>query len=178
MKTANYSSSKALPVINMGDNLADSLELQIIEDPLNDVFNVYDEEERKKQIDAFTAMMRETSKNKTSTEPTVHPSPYLDRPGTSNQPEKNSSEGEMQGVQGATDAEKWEKIFSLEEERYLTVAKFRGNHRIHIRDFFRDRTGVLKPTKRGIALTPKQWRKIKLLITSVDQLLYGEDTTN
>ena len=40
----------------MGVNICDSLELEIIEDPLNDAFIPYDEDERKKHIDAKSTL--------------------------------------------------------------------------------------------------------------------------
>ena len=61
MQKAEFYNNRALPEVNMGVNITDSLELEIIADPLNDAFNAYEEEERKKQIDAFTAIMREKS---------------------------------------------------------------------------------------------------------------------
>ena len=54
--------TKVLPDVGNGSDLQDSLELQIIKDPVKEaciISGLSDEEERQKQIDAFTSMMRE-----------------------------------------------------------------------------------------------------------------------
>ena len=53
--------SKALPDAGNGSNLQDSLALQNIEDPVKEaciISGISEEEERQKQIAAFTSMMR------------------------------------------------------------------------------------------------------------------------
>ena len=52
----------ALPDAGNGSNLQDSLKLQIIADPVKDaciISGINEEEERRKQVDAFTSMMME-----------------------------------------------------------------------------------------------------------------------
>ena len=149
----------------MGVNITDSLELEIIEDPLNDAFIAYDEAERKKQIDAFTTMMREKSTLEGSV---VNPKPTL-------KPKQGQAEGTEQSTSKDHDqVDDWEKKFALEEDRFLTVTKFRSKCKVHIRDYYRNQQGVLKPSKRGIALTPMQWRKMKNLIVNIDQALQSQ----
>ena len=70
-----------------------------------------------------------------------------------------------------------EKKFALEENRYLSISKFRSDFKIHIRDWFQDHSGTLRPTKSGVVLTPKQWKKMKLLMKSVDEVLTHEKNT-
>lgn len=180
--------SSALPGMGNSSELIDSLELQIRDDPLNQIV-LENEEERLKQIEAFTAMMREN----------VTKTPVTDKKKVSNRKMKRSNKSQRVGNQSlraenpnvkkekpfenvvrvstqVMDKEQnWEKKFVLEENRYLSVTKFRGDVKIHIRDWFQDHNGILKPTKSGVVLTSNQWEKIKLLIKSVDIVIYGED---
>ena len=61
MQKAEFYNNRALPKVNMGVNICDALELEIMEGSLNDAFIAYNKDERKKQINAFTTMMREKS---------------------------------------------------------------------------------------------------------------------
>ena len=163
-----YNNTKALPN-NAGDvAFQDSLEIQIMEDPSTTAYIDITGNEMQKQIDAFTGMMREKSEN-----PSTAP-----RESNCSNIMGNMVGGHNQSYQAAGVGESDEKKFQLEDDRYLTVSKFRGKHKIHIRDFYRDRAGVLKATKKGIALTPTQWSKIKTLIKSVDLALYDKDVNH
>ena len=72
----------------------------------------------------------------------------------------------------------WEKKFALEENRYRSISKFRGDLKTHIRDWrFHDHCDKLRPTKSGVVLTPKQWKKMKLLMKSMDEVLTHEKDT-
>ncbi len=150
---------KALP--SSGIELSDSLDLQIVEDPVNQAFIAKDQEEMQNQIDAFTAMMKDNSAPSTTKQNRERNKPYARK---ESQVQKTSSE-----------EENWEKKFVLENDRYLTICKFRSSYRIHIRDFFQDNAGVTRPTKRGISLTVAQWQKLQLLAQNVNEALHGQD---
>ena len=64
-----YNNTKALPN-NAGDSdIQDSLEIQIMEDPLTMAYIDITENEMQKQIDAFTDMIRSKSSENPSTTP-------------------------------------------------------------------------------------------------------------
>ena len=181
--------TKALPDVGNGSDLQDSLELQIIEDPVKEAFiisGLSDEEERRKQIDAFTSMMREnvtknsTLDKETSLKDVQSTSRFKHTDKITSTKNQGVKKGGCSGRYAkpvstpTVDAGNWEKKFALEENRYLSVSKFRGDFKIHIRDWFQDTSGTLRPTKSGVVMSTKQWRKMKLLMKSVDEALHGE----
>ena len=163
MDISNIFNTKALPDVNEGTILEDSLELQIIEDPLNQALMAAEELERQKQIDAYTKMVRESSSKTTVADKSIKTNPHAEE-------SKKGSEA------SSSKEENWEKKFVLQNDRYLTVSRFKSAYRIHIRDFYKDRSGVMKPTKRGICLTLQEWQKLQLLTRNVNNVLSGFDT--
>ncbi len=154
----------ALPNGNMCGILEDSLELH---NHANQMFTENDSQDLQKQIDDFTSMMRETTSSISMAEDGTAGVQDM----ACKKLEKETSSGACKPTEKSSGDGNWEKKFVLEEDRYLTVSKFRSAHRIHIRDFYKDHRGILKPSKRGIALTPKQWSSLKLLIKNVDGIL-------
>jgi len=137
--------------------IQDSLDLQInVEDPLNQAMREIDVNQMQHQIDAYTTMMKDASEPKISESDKVkrRPTPYQRTP-------------EAQQSNGGN----WEKRFHLHDERYLTVNRFDSTYRVHIREFFTDKDGVLRPTKRGVCLKLEEWRKLQQLMKDVDESL-------
>lgn len=53
----------------------------------------------------------------------------------------------------------------------ITIRKFSGQPQINIRGYTRDSSGRQYSTKRGILLTPEEWRNLKESFSSVDEYL-------
>ena len=171
---------KALPNADSGYDLQDSLELQIIEDPVKEaciISGISEEEERQAQIAAFTSMMRENVTKTLDKETSLKDLPKSKKPKVTKKSPVTKKTAMKKGkcveksIVSSDERGNWEKKFALEENRYLSVSKFRGDFKIHIRDWFQDPSGTLRPTKSGVVLTTKQWKKMKLLMQSVDETL-------
>lgn len=143
-------------------DLPDSLE--IVEDPVGQAFRSIMDEELQKQIDEYTSSVRNEYPSTSSSErcPPMNLVPNREKLDTSVKSGKSVS---------PIGGEDWEKKFALQNDRYLTVSKFRSSFRVHIRDFYKDKAGQIKPTKSGIALTLDEWKKLQLLTKDVNEVL-------
>ena len=147
-------------------DLPDSLE--IVDDPVNQAFRSIMDEELQKQIDAYTSSVRNDYPSTSSNE---------DCPPKSLVPKREKWDASVKSGENVSpkEGENWEKKFALQNDRYLTVSKFRSSYRVHIRDFYKDKTGQVKPTKTGIALTLDEWKKLQLLTKDVNEVLRSVD---
>lgn len=57
-----------------------------------------------------------------------------------------------------------DQVFELSNNRRVTVRSFRGKTYVDIREFY-EKDGDWGPTKKGISLSPEQW---KTLLENVD----------
>ena len=64
---------------------------------------------------------------------------------------KNSEEAKLPQKRAKTEKE---TSIELSENRFVSVSSFRGRQYVNIREFYKDESGQLKPSKKGIALTP------------------------
>ncbi|RHZ43931.1 hypothetical protein Glove_801g11 [Diversispora epigaea] len=62
-----------------------------------------------------------------------------------------------------------EAYFKLSEKKRVTVRKFKNMILIDFREFFTNSDGDSNPTKKGIALQPEQWNKLKEFISDIDE---------
>ncbi|XP_051161503.1 activated RNA polymerase II transcriptional coactivator p15 [Leptopilina boulardi] len=61
-------------------------------------------------------------------------------------------------------------VWELDEKCLVTVRDFKGKTLIDIRYMYEDKnSGELKPSKKGISLNPKLWRKFVEIVDEVDQ---------
>lgn len=64
-----------------------------------------------------------------------------------------------------------ERAFPVGNNKFVTVNKYRNRKMVHIRTFFRDSHNVNRPTKRGLVLTPHEWRNLTLVVRDVNSAL-------
>ena len=135
--------------------------------PSDLAFRAVSDDELQKQIDDYTASVRNDHPT-TSSRDESQPRSLETKPIHSDSPVQRrniSTENE----------DNWEKKFALRDDRYLTVSKFKSSYRIHIRDFYKDKTGRERPTKCGIALTLNEWQTLQLLTKDVNEVLKNKD---
>lgn len=63
-----------------------------------------------------------------------------------------------------------EIAFLLDKRKRLTLRKFKGKLLIDIREFYEDHC-VMKPGKKGIALSKENWTKLKKFIDKIDSAI-------
>jgi hypothetical protein len=63
-----------------------------------------------------------------------------------------------------------EPSWLLDRNRFVKVREFKGKVYIDIREFY-ESDGELKPGRKGISLSTKQWQKLKSVISEVDEAL-------
>lgn len=52
-------------------------------------------------------------------------------------------------------------FIALDKHKRLTVSEFKGKVYVHIRHFYEVKDdGEMKPTRKGIALSPELWKKL------------------
>lgn len=61
--------------------------------------------------------------------------------------------------------------FELGKMKFATVSEFRGRKMVNIREFYMNGEGELRPGKKGIALMPDQWEKLKNNMDEIDEVL-------
>eukprot|EP01080_Neovahlkampfia_damariscottae_P006226 gene6226-10232_t len=66
--------------------------------------------------------------------------------------------------------EQGEPYFELPRNRRITISQFRGKWNVQIREYY-DANGVMKPGKKGIALSMDEWNELKEVIPEVDELI-------
>lgn len=63
-------------------------------------------------------------------------------------------------------------MFDLGKNKFVTVREFKGKALIDIREYYNDKgSGELKPGKKGISLSPEQYRQLKTLLDDIDAKL-------
>jgi hypothetical protein len=66
------------------------------------------------------------------------------------------------------------QMIPLGANRFITVREFRGKTLIDIRQYYVDNksgSGELKPTPKGISLSPEQYEEMKKVLSEVDEKL-------
>ncbi|XP_061704151.1 RNA polymerase II transcriptional coactivator-like [Cydia pomonella] len=63
-----------------------------------------------------------------------------------------------------------EPTWVLEGKKLVKVREFKGKNYVDIREFY-EKNGDLLPGKKGISLTPEQWRKLLTLAEEVNEEL-------
>jgi hypothetical protein len=63
-----------------------------------------------------------------------------------------------------------EPSWVLDKNRFVKVHEFRGNVYVDIREFY-ESDRELRPSRKGISLSTKQWQKLKSVISEVDEAL-------
>ena len=61
-----------------------------------------------------------------------------------------------------------EKKHAIGNNKFVSVSRFRNRKTVHIRTYFQDAKNITRPTKRGIVLTPEEWRRVTRIIKDVD----------
>ena len=61
-----------------------------------------------------------------------------------------------------------EKKFHLGNQKYVSVTTFRGEKKVHVRQFYTNDKAKTVPTKKGITLSLKEWKEMTDLVTSVN----------
>ena len=62
-------------------------------------------------------------------------------------------------------------MIPLGANRFVTVREFRGKTLIDIRQYYVDNKsgGELKPTPKGISLSPEQYEELKKVVSEIDE---------
>ncbi|KAL1497712.1 hypothetical protein ABEB36_008624 [Hypothenemus hampei] len=63
-----------------------------------------------------------------------------------------------------------EPTWDLGKNRFVKVSEFKGKVYINIREFY-NAEGELRPTKKGVMLTPEQFQRFKASIDEIDEEL-------
>lgn len=63
-----------------------------------------------------------------------------------------------------------EIAFLLDKRKRITLRKFKGKLLIDIREFYEDHC-LMKPGKKGIALSKENWTKLKKFIDKIDSAI-------
>ncbi|XP_015590270.1 activated RNA polymerase II transcriptional coactivator p15 [Cephus cinctus] len=63
-----------------------------------------------------------------------------------------------------------DSVWELGNNRRVTVREFKGNMYVDIREMYLDKSGDMKPGKKGIALNMVQWRKFVSLVEEIDRV--------
>ncbi|KAK2177551.1 hypothetical protein NP493_593g01024, partial [Ridgeia piscesae] len=61
--------------------------------------------------------------------------------------------------------------FELGKLKFATVSEFKGRKMVNIREFYMTAEGELRPGKKGLALMPDQWEKLKANMDEIDTAL-------
>ncbi|XP_072046654.1 uncharacterized protein [Amphiura filiformis] len=61
-----------------------------------------------------------------------------------------------------------EKKFHLGNQKYVSVTTFRGEKKVHVRQFYTNDKAKTIPTKKGITLSLKEWKEMTEMFTSVN----------
>ncbi|WOO76652.1 Activated RNA polymerase II transcriptional coactivator p15 [Vanrija pseudolonga] len=64
-----------------------------------------------------------------------------------------------------------DQYIQLAPYRHVTLRVWQGETYVDIRNFYRDRSGELAPTTKGISLTPEQWALLRDNVGLVDEML-------
>ncbi len=84
------------------------------------------------------------------------------------------SEKRARGEEGAEEEpltkhnDEKEAYWNLTETRRATVRKFKKMVFVDVREYYSDKDGTMKPGKKGISLTPEQWKELKLAAPLID----------
>ncbi|XP_031564530.1 activated RNA polymerase II transcriptional coactivator p15-like [Actinia tenebrosa] len=62
-------------------------------------------------------------------------------------------------------------VFPISRNRQVSVREFKGKVLVDIREFYEDKSGDLKPGKKGISLQLEQWEKLKELMDDIDEAI-------
>jgi hypothetical protein len=57
----------------------------------------------------------------------------------------------------------------------VSLSSYKGRTYIDIRQFYQGKDGKTLPGRKGISLKKAEWRRLKSLIETIDQLLENED---
>ncbi|XP_055692581.1 RNA polymerase II transcriptional coactivator [Lutzomyia longipalpis] len=90
-----------------------------------------------------------------------------DRNPVSKKPKPTTTEKKPSGGGGDGPEGEWH----IEGMRYLKVREFRGRQQIDIREYY-EKDGEILPGKKGIALTPAQWKKVLGFAEEVNKKLH------
>ncbi|KZT57792.1 PC4-domain-containing protein [Calocera cornea HHB12733] len=80
-------------------------------------------------------------------------------------PEPTEGDGTVQMNQDG------EKYVALGKNRRVTVRKFQGKPLVDIREYYVDKDEKQKPGKKGISLSPEQWKALKQCLPAIDDAL-------
>lgn len=61
-------------------------------------------------------------------------------------------------------------MIPLGKNRFITVNLFKGKPLINIREYYQKDTCLL-PTKKGISLSPEQYKQLKNVLSEIDEKL-------
>ena len=59
----------------------------------------------------------------------------------------------------------------LSQYRFINVNSFKGRDYINIREYYKDREGMMRPTKKGIMLKLDEWRKLAKSVNEINRIL-------
>ena len=65
----------------------------------------------------------------------------------------------------------WEIFHHIDNEKYVTVSKFKGRKSIHIRQWYMNKNNKSCPSQKGIVLTPVEWENLTKNMENVDKIL-------
>ena len=63
------------------------------------------------------------------------------------------------------------KLIPIGNCKFVKVCKYRGNTYVNIRDYIKGDTGRFYSTKRGVLLTPSEWKILKKSVKDIDKEL-------
>lgn len=69
---------------------------------------------------------------------------------------------------GVTLSDKSDKIFDLTGKKKVSVMKFNGLIYVDLREYYENKEGVMKPTKKGMSLTIQNWEDFKKFTSEID----------
>ena len=72
-------------------------------------------------------------------------------------PNENQEETKLPQKRAPTEEE---TRIDLGDNRFIMVSTYRGRQYIDTREFFHDESGELRPSKKGFALKPDEWKKL------------------
>ena len=63
------------------------------------------------------------------------------------------------------------KLIKLGDRKFISIRSYLGESRVNIRQYIHDSHGRPYSTKRGILLTPTEWRQLKKSFNDIDNFL-------
>ncbi|VDK59324.1 unnamed protein product [Anisakis simplex] len=64
-----------------------------------------------------------------------------------------------------------DEMLELGKMRFVTVRSFKGKALIDIREYYQDKSGEIKPGRKGISLSREQYQNFKELTSEIDERL-------